>query len=46
MIDYVKEMSAKKSYKYGKYRSFEHLLFFSYLQWLQSPVASTILYHY
>ena len=27
MVEYVKEMTAKKSCKYGKYGSFEHLLF-------------------
>ena len=27
MVDYVKEMTVKKSYKYGEYGSFEHLLF-------------------
>ena len=27
MVDYVREMTAKKSCKYGEYGSFEHLLF-------------------
>ena len=27
MVDYEKEMTVKKSCKYGKYGSFEHLLF-------------------
>ena len=28
-IDYIREMTAKKSCKYDRYGSFEHLLFFS-----------------
>ena len=28
MVDYVRRMSAKKSIKYSKYRSFGHLRFF------------------
>ena len=27
MADYVRKMTAKKSYKYGEYGSFEHVLF-------------------
>ena len=27
MVDYVREMTAKKSGRYGRYISFEHLLF-------------------
>ena len=27
IVDYVTEMTVKKSCKYGEYRSFEHLLF-------------------
>ena len=27
MVDYVREMAMEKSCKYGKYGSFEHLLF-------------------
>ena len=27
MVDYVREMTVKKSCKYGKYGMFEHLLF-------------------
>ena len=28
MVDYVREKTAKKSFEYGKYGSFEHLLLF------------------
>ena len=27
MVDYIREMTVKKSFKYGEYGSFEHLLF-------------------
>ena len=31
MVDYVRQITSKKSREYGKYKSFEHLLFlFSY----------------
>ena len=32
MTDYVREMTVKKSYKFGKYGSFEHLLYLSFDQ--------------
>ena len=31
MVDYVREMTVKKSFKYAEYGSFEHLLFLFYL---------------
>ena len=35
-VDYVKEMSVKKSCKHGGYGSFEHLLFLFFF-WLTFP---------
>ena len=31
MVDYVREMTVKKSCKYGEYESFEHLLLLLFL---------------